>query len=109
MLMFESAVKSGSEGKQEFNPDTFRRSNDENDENNWNHDAEGNRTEMKPDIRNFHFNTYKQQYKFIRRQLNTDPNEDDRMHIGTQMLKITLANLFKEAMYKTKHGEISGR
>jgi TATA-binding protein-associated factor Taf7 len=59
MLMFESAVKVGSEGKQEFNPDTFRRSDDENDENNWKHDKDGNRTEMKPDIRNFHFNTYK--------------------------------------------------
>jgi hypothetical protein len=31
------------------------------------------------------------------------------MHIGTQMLKITLANLFKEAMYKTSRGEISGK
>lgn len=108
MLMFESAVKVGSQGSQEFNPDTFRRSEDKEDEQNWNHDADGKRTEMKPNIKDFHFNTYKQQYKFIRRQLNTDPREEERMHIGTQMLKIALANLFKEAVYKTRYGEKSG-
>lgn len=108
MVMFDSAVKAGSEGAQDFHPDTFRRSDDESDENNWNHDKDGNRTEMKPDIRNFKFNTYKQEYKFIRRQLNTDPREDERMHIGTQMLKITLSNLILDAMYKTSHGEIYG-
>lgn len=108
MVMFDSAVKAGSEGAQNFHPDTFRRSDDESDEQNWNHDAEGNRTEMKPDIRNFEFNVYKQEYKFIRRQLNTDPREDERMHIGTQMLKITLSNLILDAMYKTSRGEIYG-
>lgn len=108
MVMFDSAVKAGSEGAQDFHPDTFRRSDDESDENNWNHDKDGNRTEMKPNIRDFKFNTYKQEYKFIRRQLNTDPREDERMHIGTQMLKITLSNLILDAMYKTSRGEIYG-
>lgn len=108
MVMFDSAVKSGSEGAQKFHPDTFRRSDDESDEQNWDHDEDGNRTKMKPDIRNFKFNVYKQEYKFIRRQLNTDPREDEKMHIGTQMLKITLSNLIMDAMYKTSRGEIYG-
>ena len=63
---------------------------------------------MKPDIKDFKFNTYKQEYKFIRRQLNTDPREDEKMHIGTQMLKITLSNLIMDAMYKTSRGEVYG-
>jgi hypothetical protein len=108
MVMFDSAVKSGSEGAQKFHPDTFRRSDDESDEQNWDHDVKGNRTSMKPDIKDFKFNTYKQEYKFIRRQLNTDPREDEKMHIGTQMLKITLSNLIMDAMYKTSRGEIYG-
>ena len=108
MVMFESAVKSGSEGKQKFTKDTFRQSDDQDDEENWNHDSDGNRTSMKPDIKDFKFNVYKQEYKFIRRQLNTDPREEEKMHIGTQMLKIALANLFKEAVYKTPRGEVDG-
>ena len=39
------------------------------------------------------FNKYKQNYQFLRRQLNTDPEEGSKINMGTQMIKIVLQNL----------------
>lgn len=39
------------------------------------------------------FNKYEQEFGFLRRQLNTDPEEGDAIAIGTQMVKIVLQNL----------------
>lgn len=39
------------------------------------------------------FNKYTQKFAFIRRQLNTDPEEGSLIHIGSQMVKIGLQNL----------------
>ena len=36
------------------------------------------------------FNKYKQNYQFLRRQLNTDPEEGSKINMGTQMVKIVL-------------------
>lgn len=39
------------------------------------------------------FNKYVQSYAYLRRQLNTDPEEGDKIVMGTQMVKIGLQNL----------------
>ena len=39
------------------------------------------------------FNTYTQEYGFLRRQQNTDPEEGDTTALGTQMVKVVLQNL----------------
>lgn len=56
------------------------------------------------------FNKYEQDYSYLRRQLNTDPEENDETHIGTQMIKIGLSNLVQERTYKDLDGnDISGK
>lgn len=50
------------------------------------------------------FNKYVQDYAYLRRQLNTDPEEEGETHIGTQMVKIGLSNLVKERVYKDLNG-----
>ena len=62
MLLMDSAVKVGSQAPVEY---------------------DGNAIE-KP------FNKYTQEFSFLRRQLNTDPEEGSTMAIGTQMVKIVL-------------------
>ena len=37
--------------------------------------------------------TYVQELRFLRKQLNTDPNEREEMNLGTQTIKIALSNL----------------
>lgn len=83
MVMFDSAVKSGSEGAQKFNPD------------------------MSPeelDAFSFKDHIYRQKFKFIRRQLNTDPRTDEIMTVGTQAGKIVLSTLRDGQMYTLRDG-----
>jgi hypothetical protein len=45
----------------------------------------------------------------LRRQLNTDPEDKDETHIGTQMIKIGLSNLVSDRLYRDLDGnEIHG-
>lgn len=85
MVMFDSAVKSGSEGAQKFNPEM-----------------------SEEEIKNFSFKNhiYKQKYKFLRRQLNTDPRLSEVMNIGTQALKIALSTLKDGQEYTLKDGTV---
>lgn len=85
MLMMASAVKTGSESPSELTPDSFN---------------------TKEDFDKFHFNTYEQDYAFIRRQLNTDPNETRDNNMGTQMTKVALSSLDPNRSYKTKDGKV---
>lgn len=66
MLMFESAVKVGAHGNSDFTVDNS-----------------GNTTG--------HFNIYQQKSFFLRKQLNTDPNEKELMKIGIQTVKVALS------------------
>ena len=66
VLMFESAVKVGAHGNSDFTVDD-----------------DGNTTG--------HFNTYSQKQFFLRKQLNTDPNEKEVMKIGIQTVKVALS------------------
>ncbi len=87
MVMMHSAVKAGSQAAQDFNPD------------------------MKvEDIASFSFkgHTYKQKYKWIRRQLNTDPRTEEIMSAGTQALKIAMSTLRDGQTYnvRTQNGVV---
>lgn len=66
MLMFDSAVKVGAHGSSDFTVD-----------------ERGNVTGQ--------FNTYLQKSFFLRKQLNTDPNEKELMKIGIQTVKVALS------------------
>ena len=83
MVMFESAVKSGSEGAQTFNPEM---------------------TEDEIDNFSFKNHIYKQKYKFLRRQLNTDPRTSEIMSMGTQAGKIALSTLKDGQEYTLRDG-----
>lgn len=78
MLLMTSAVKVGSQGAVEFDGETISAP----------------------------FNKYKQSYAYLRRQLNTDPKEKDTNPIGTQMMKIGLANLDAEREYVDNDGNV---
>lgn len=65
MLFMTSAVKVGSQGAVEY----------------------------KDGVISDKFNTYTQEYGFLRRQQNTDPEEGDTTALGTQMVKVVLQNL----------------
>lgn len=84
MVMMESAVKSGSQGSQRFDPDMS---------------AE--------DIDKFSFkdHIYTQKYKWIRRQLNTDPRTDEIMAAGTQALKVCMGTLRDGDIYKIRQSD----
>lgn len=87
MVMFSSAVKSGSEHAQKFNPEM-----------------------SKKEVEDFSFKgkTYKQKYAFVRRQLNTEPHEDETMSMGTQALKVALSNIIMDGSYETDYGTLYG-
>lgn len=84
MCMMQSAVKSGSQGAQRFDPDMS---------------AE--------DIDKFSFagHIYTQKYKWIRRQLNTDPRVDEIMAAGTQALKVCMGTLRDGDTYKIRQSD----
>lgn len=74
MMMFDSAVKAGSRASVSVNE---------------NGDLIG--IDGKPaDLSNY---SYEQPYRNIRHQLNTDPNEKEKMKLGTQTMKIVQSNL----------------
>ena len=64
-LLMTSAVKVGSQGAVKFNGETIDQP----------------------------FNVYTSQFVFLRRQLNTDPEEGESANLGTQMVKIVMQNL----------------
>lgn len=84
MCMMQSAVKAGSQGSQRFDPDMS---------------AE--------DIDKFSFkgHVYTQKYKWIRRQLNTDPRIDEIMAAGTQALKVCMGTLRDGDTYKIRQSD----
>ena len=80
MLLMDSAVKVGSQAPVKY---------------------DGNAIE-KP------FNKYTQEFSFLRRQLNTDPEEGSKIAIGTQMVKIVLQSLRLNRRYDVNGQRISG-
>ena len=46
------------------------------------------------------FNTYTQEFSFIRKQLNTDPEEGSTTAVGSQVMKVGLQNLILNKVYQ---------
>lgn len=80
MVLFNSAVKVGSQAPSEFNPNTLEQ-----------------------------LVTYKQEYRYLRDQLNTDPHISEQQAAGTQMIKITMSNLNMDKQYGYGSNKRSGR
>lgn len=102
MVLMSSAVKVGSQGAV-ANPkwDDYRQDDDKDNKANYNKDGS-----LKPVFsESFKVNPYSVSFEYLRKQLNTDPNEKKYMNIGSQATKIALASLNPSAMYLTRDGE----
>lgn len=103
MVLISSAVKVGSQGAV-ANPkwDDYRQDDDKDNKVNYNKDGS-----LKPLFsESFKVNPYSVSFEYLRKQLNTDPNEKKYMNIGTQTTKIALTNLNLHAQYLTRSGEV---
>ena len=93
MLMINSAVKVGSQGSKPMNLTDFRVDDDPTNESNF-VDGDVASQNWKPLYEDsFHFNKYEQEFKYIRKQFNTDPKEQALTKMGTQMTKVAMASL----------------
>ena len=94
-LKINSAIKVGSQGSQPIKWDDYS-------------SVEGDEKPLFLDT--FKFNSYEQRFKYLRKQLNTDPNEKKYMNIGTQATKIVMSNLNVNNYYVLRDGtKIKGR
>lgn len=103
MVLISSAVKVGSQGAV-ANPkwDDYRQDGNKDNKANYNKDGS-----LKPIFsESFKVNPYSVSFEYLRKQLNTDPNEKKYMNIGTQTTKIALTNLNLHAQYLTRSGEV---
>lgn len=103
MVLISSAVKVGSQGAV-ANPkwDDYRQDDDKDNKANYNKDGSLKLLFSE----SFKVNPYSVSFEYLRKQLNTDPNEKKYMNIGTQTTKITLTNLNLHAQYLTRSGEV---
>jgi hypothetical protein len=70
----------------------FREDNDPSNEANFNGDIANQ--DWKPSYEDsFTFNKYEQEFKYIRKQFNTDPNGKEEIKMGTQMTKVAMASI----------------
>lgn len=88
-LKINSAIKVGSQGSQPIKWDDYS-------------SVEGDEKPLFLDT--FKFNSYEQHFKYLRKQLNTDPNEKKYMNIGTQATKIVMSNLNVNNYYVLRDG-----
>lgn len=84
MVLFESAVKAGSK-----NPLSWK-------------DKDGKVNDLSK------FTTYKQNMRYLRQQLATDPHTHEEQMAGTQMLKVALANLDLLGNYGFGENKVKG-
>ena len=105
MLMFSSGVKVGSQGAKNIDWSHYRQDDDENNANNYQPGKAGDPAALLPSFaEGFTFNTYKQKFKYLRKQLNTDPKEEALMSIKTQSLKVAFSTLIPKRIYTTQDG-----
>ena len=108
MVMFNSAVKAGSESAQSYYEGTSDREVELKD---------GSTTlaaelmdipeQRVRDLNKLH--VYKQKYKYLRQQLLTDPHTHEEQMAGTQFLKVNLSNLRMSDMYGSDGDQVSGQ
>ena len=108
MVLFESAVKAGSK-----NPLSWKRPRT--DEEVYN-ELGYNQTAIDPELLEepryvndlSKFTTYKQNMRYLRQQLATDPHTHEEQMAGTQMLKVALANLDLLGNYGFGENKVKG-
>lgn len=112
MAMFDSAVKAGSESPTAY----YRKAKDSEIELkdgqtvlsasivDWAESGQGNTiTDLSKLV------TYRQKFKYIRQQLETNPHTHPEQMAGTQFLKVNLSNLRKDDLYGPDGSQVTGR
>ena len=103
MLLVNSAVKVGSQGSKPINWSDYREDDNKFNPNNY---VDGKFNKSKPTFSEaFQFDPYECEFDYLRKQLNTDPKEEDLLRMGTQMQKIVFSNLMPGREYATQDGE----
>lgn len=104
MLLINSAVKVGSQESKPIVWSDYREDEDPANENNFKGDI--GQQDWKPVFQeSFGFDTYDVDFSYLRKQLNTDPKDDEMLRMGTQAQKIIFSNLFQGRQYITQDGE----
>lgn len=52
--------------------------------------------------------TYKQKYKYLRQQLETNPHTHEEQMLGTQFMKVGVSNLIDEDLYGVEGDQVTG-
>ena len=111
MVLFDSSVKAGSRSPQKM----YRQAKDSEIELKDGQtvlsaqltDNLENDQEFRPD--DLHkLVTYKQKYKYLRQQLETNPHTHEEQMLGTQFMKVGVSNLIDEDMYGPEGDQQSG-
>lgn len=107
MLLVKSAVKVGGEGAKDINWSDYREDADPANENNFKGDIANQ--DWKPIFKeSFNFDPYECDFDYLRKQLNTDPKEEQMLRMGTQMQKIVYSNLVPGRTYTTQEVDAEG-
>ena len=111
MVMFNSAVKAGSTNPTKY----YRQATDSEIElKDGQTVLSAELTENLTDDQEFRVSnlnelvTYKQKYKYIRQQLETNPHTHEDQMVGTQFMKVNLSNLRDTDMYGREGEQVSG-
>lgn len=108
MVLFESAVKAGSKNPLSWKrPRTNQEVYDELGEGQMAIDPEM-LEEQKYVNDLYKLTTYKQNMKYLRQQLSTEPHTHEEQMAGTQMLKVALANLDLQGNYGFGENKVKG-
>ena len=107
MLLVKSAVKVGGEGAKDIIWSDYRQDADPANEDNFKGDIANQ--DWKPVFKDtFNFETYDCDFDYLRKQLNTDPKEEQMLRMGTQMQKIVYSNLIPGRTYTTQEVDAEG-
>ena len=107
MLLVKSAVKVGGEGAKDIVWSDYRQDADPANEDNFKGDIANQ--DWKPVFKDaFNFETYDCDFDYLRKQLNTDPKEEQMLRMGTQMQKIVYSNLVPGRTYTTQEIDAEG-
>lgn len=107
MLLIKSAVKVGGEGAKDIVWSDYRQDADPANEDNFKGDIANQ--DWKPIFKDaFSFETYDCDFDYLRKQLNTDPKEEQMLRMGTQMQKIVYSNLVPGRTYTTQEVDAEG-
>lgn len=108
MVMFNSAVKAGSENAQSYYEGTSDREIELKDGSTTLAAELMDTPEQRvTDLNKLH--VYKQRYKYLRQQLLTDPHTHEEQMAGTQFLKVNLSNLRMDDMYGPEGDQVTGQ